>query len=127
MIRIVQEPATTDQPPNALGLAMPNIGQGNRGAVFLKRIQEKVRASGGQITLPTLLGCVIAHEIGHLLLRTTSHTSEGIMRADFGKPDMVAKAVQRRLIFTAADRLRFAGSVPADVTEAKAGAERSPW
>jgi len=85
LIRILPKPVTTDPTPGALGLAMPNIGPGNRGAVFLDRIH-----------------------VGRLLLRTTTHASEGIMRPDFGKAEM-AKASQRHLAFTLVERLRFLG------------------
>jgi len=103
LVRILPKPVTADPTPDALGLAMPNIGRGNRGAVFLDRIQEKVAESAGRISLPTLLGCVMAHEIGHLVLRTTTHSSKGIMSADFRKAEL-AKASQRQLTFTAAER-----------------------
>jgi hypothetical protein len=34
-----------------------------------------------------LLGHAMAHEIGHVLLGTTEHSPEGIMKARWGKPD----------------------------------------
>jgi hypothetical protein len=73
----------------------------------MNRIYERVEATGVSISL--LLGCVLAHEIGHLVLRTTSHASEGIMRPDFGKEE-IAKASQRHLTFTDAERLHFRAS-----------------
>jgi hypothetical protein len=103
LVRILPGPLTADPTPDALGLAMPAVG---RGAVFLSRVQEKVDANPGRIGLPTLLGCVLAHEIGHLLLRTTGHSPAGIMSPDFRKPEM-EKAAQRHLLFSAAERLAF--------------------
>ena len=35
-----------------------------------------------------ILGCGIAHEIGHLLLRSQSHSPRGIMRAEWGKEEL---------------------------------------
>jgi hypothetical protein len=122
VIRILPEPITNDQPASALGLAMPNIGSGNHGAVFLGRIPERVKASGGQIGLATLLGCAMAHEIGHLLLQTTTHDSEGIMQRDFGKA-AIEKAARRRLTFTAADKVRFVTRVTAGALQCR---ERNP-
>ena len=72
LIRVLAEPVSAGSTPDALGLAMPNLGRGNRGAVFLGRIRERVDASGGTVGLPILLGTVIAHEIGHLLLHSTA-------------------------------------------------------
>lgn len=43
---------------------------------------------------PTLLGRVIAHEVGHLLLGTTSHSGNGLMRAHW--PDRLLRAGQFR-------------------------------
>ena len=41
----------------------------------------------------------MAHEIGHLLLHSTSHSSGGLMRAEF-RPADLKKAGQRQLKFT---------------------------
>ena len=101
LVRILPGPLTADPTPNALGLAMPGLG---RGVVFLSRIHQRVEDNYGRIGLPILLGCVLAHEIGHLLLRTAGHAKEGIMSADFRKREL-EKAAQRQLVFTAADRL----------------------
>jgi hypothetical protein len=101
LVRILPRPLTADPTPDALGLAMPTLG---RGAVFLSRVREKVEANPGRVGLPILLGCVLAHEIGHLLLGTVGHAKEGIMSADFQKREL-EKAAQRQLVFTAADRL----------------------
>jgi hypothetical protein len=103
LVRILPGPLTADPTPDALGLAMPAVG---RGAVFLSRVREKVDANPGRIGLPTLLGCVLAHEIGHLLLKTTGHSPAGIMSPDFRKPEL-EKAAQRQLVFSAADRLQM--------------------
>src|SRR5262245_59711129 len=37
--------------------------------------------STGIASLPKMLGSAIAHEIGHLLLRSQAHSAEGIMQA----------------------------------------------
>jgi hypothetical protein len=103
LVRILPEPLNADPTPHALGFAMPTVG---RGAIFLSRVREKVDANPGRIRLPILLGCVLAHEIGHLLLRTTGHSSAGIMSPDFRRIEL-EKAGHRRLVFSAAERLAF--------------------
>jgi hypothetical protein len=50
--------------------------------------------------LPTILGCVIAHELGHLLLRDPNHSATGIMQAAWGH-DQIRHALTGRLRFTA--------------------------
>jgi hypothetical protein len=101
LIRILPNPLTPDSTSDALGMAMPGL---RRGALFLGRIRERAEMYRSRIGFATLLGSVLAHEIGHLLLGTTAHSREGVMRPDFRKPE-IDKAAQRQLLFTASDRL----------------------
>jgi hypothetical protein len=74
----------------------------------------------------TALGHVIAHEIGHLLLGPGSHTTSGIMSAQWTEAEL-ALLVRGQLRFTAKDavRLRHAMSLrAANATEALARATR---
>jgi hypothetical protein len=50
-----------------------------RACVFYDRIYDHARLTGSNVT--RLLGAIIAHEVGHLLLPAFSHSSIGIMRA----------------------------------------------
>ncbi len=45
-------------------------------------------ARGARIDMRALLGRVIAHEIGHLLLNTTQHASTGVMRAAWSRAEL---------------------------------------
>ena len=54
-------------------------GSGCYANLFYERIEEMHQRS--RVNLPSLLGDVAAHEIGHLLLGTNSHAASGIMRA----------------------------------------------
>jgi hypothetical protein len=49
---------------------------------FPSAVQERLTAQ--------VLGRAIAHELGHYLLRSTSHSRTGLMRASFGTSDLVA-------------------------------------
>ena len=55
---------------------------GRRASIFCNRIAE---APGGPKFLAIPLGDVIAHEVGHLILGTNSHSRGGIMRAYTGR------------------------------------------
>ena len=62
------------------------LGEGGTGSqtdVFYDRIarfcSHEILHDGGSVALPELLGNVIAHEIGHLLLGLHAHSSFGIM------------------------------------------------
>ena len=62
---------------DALGLAHPGV---RRAYVFYDRIAAL--NVGTTRTIPSLLGDVIAHELGHLMLPLPGHTADGIMRPE---------------------------------------------
>ena len=97
-LHILFLPATNDYTAEALGIAMPHFGSGDHSGVFWSRVRQTA-ARTGVIDSSDLLGTVMAHEIGHLLLHSTTHSSEGVMRADF-RPADLKKAGQRQLKFT---------------------------
>ena len=73
---------------NTLGFAGLS-GEGDRGSmasIFYFGIQDLARM--GDTPEHKILGHAIAHEIGHLLLRTIGHTSSGIMRVTWGRKDL---------------------------------------
>ena len=83
----VDDEATRGMTGCILGFAAP------RHAVayaFYNRVSEESERRSA--SLPLVLGRVIAHEIGHLLLPRNSHSSDGIMRADldvgYSNPDL---------------------------------------
>jgi hypothetical protein len=97
------------------GLAIGNRGEGARRVyVFVDRIEEQaqklfrsarnepgafdLRAMDREGTEAVILGIVIAHEVGHLLLPEGSHTSAGIMSAQMHNGD-VDKAFNANLLF----------------------------
>jgi hypothetical protein len=71
--------------PGALGYALPHAQTGVNATIFYDRIE--CWEEPGVIDLATVLGHVIAHEIGHVLLRSTEHSNSGIMRAIWSKRD----------------------------------------
>jgi hypothetical protein len=51
------------------------------------------------VEIPDVLGCVLVHELGHLLLRDTSHSSTGIMQSQWSR-DQMRLAIWGALGFT---------------------------
>jgi len=49
--------------------------------------------------LPAILGCLIVHELGHLLLRSSNHSSKGIMQAHW-KRKHIQQSSTGALLFT---------------------------
>lgn len=74
-------------------------GNGCYSDVFLEPAQELHERL--HISLATLLGNVVAHEIAHLLLGTNGHSARGIMRAHWQDEDL-AQASRGELLFTGA-------------------------
>ena len=112
-MHILPHPLTSDVHEDTLGFAILRMSAGDHGAVFLSRVREAAARNSGEIAVADVLGCAIAHEIGHLLLRSGTHSSEGVMRADL-RPDDLRRAAQRRLTFTPEqrDRIRRNKQVP---------------
>lgn len=74
------------------------------------------------------VGRVIAHELGHLLLRTIRHRARGVMRAQFDRRDVLAGSVERFALLPAdllavRDRLDLTGTT---ASLAVAGASAGP-
>jgi hypothetical protein len=57
--------------------------------VFVDRVRDF--GERGHLDTWIVLGCAIAHELGHLLLPVNSHTPEGIMRAHWD-PKVISRA-----------------------------------
>lgn len=70
---------------DALGVARPTV---RRAHVFYDRIAALNARSPRPI--PTILGDVIAHELGHLMLSSRAHAMEGIMRAGVDMKEVTA-------------------------------------
>ena len=66
---------------HALGYSVidPSAGTGTLATIYINRVENTARQAGSDLAL--LLGRAIAHEIGHLILRTNTHAEEGLMRA----------------------------------------------
>lgn len=75
--------------------------------VFLRQVQDFARLY--HVDLSTMLGHVIAHEVGHLLLPTFAHSPTGLMRAEWDRTQ-VRDAARRALTFTEGQAQRIRAS-----------------
>jgi hypothetical protein len=100
VVRIVRARGREGGSPSAraLGFAI----SGSRVTAIVYSRAERLARDGATIGL--VLGHIIAHELGHLLLQRTSHSATGLMRATLDVP----LAQQGGLLFTAdeADAIR---------------------
>lgn len=72
--------------------------------VFYNRVQDLQQQ--GVASISSVLGHVLAHEIGHLLLGTNSHSRTGIMRAQW-QADELRAASMGRLLFSSEEGERI--------------------
>jgi hypothetical protein len=81
MLRLVDRTPVTDERIVALGESM--IDRQQRGGVLMTVDLFPIRAVADRtsMSLSTLLGRAVAHEIGHLLLGSAEHPRLGLMRA----------------------------------------------
>ena len=85
VVHIVSHGHTSTESIFGLSFLWPD-GTGVYSNVFYDRIQQMHRNSG--VDGPRLLGTVIAHEVGHLLLGLHAHSLTGIMRAEWSKEEL---------------------------------------
>ena len=90
-------------PASWFGYAASASGKGEFGthsSVFYDRVQEeKARIPGIAISTGQLLGHIMAHEVGHLLLGRGSHSQSGLMHIPWQKKELLQVA-RGELIFT---------------------------
>ena len=78
ILRIVPRPAGDSVDRDALGFAVAVRGNATYATVFRERVLAALDPTG-PCTEGVLLGHAIAHELGHLLLGTSSHALAGLM------------------------------------------------
>jgi hypothetical protein len=87
----------------ALGFSVidPAAGSGTLATIFINRVEDSSRHAGSDLAL--LLGRAIAHEVGHLILRTNAHAGEGLMRAIWTEQEL-ARNMHDDWVFASSDR-----------------------
>jgi len=82
---------------DAFGVALEDAegGLGSNAWIFCDLVKDA--AAQGRLTRSVLLGTVIAHELGHLLLSTNSHSAFGLMRANWSGKEL--SAVEHRAMY----------------------------
>jgi hypothetical protein len=90
--------------PRQMGLAIAP----DQARVFVRRVMDLARAEG--VSWTRLLGMLVAHEIGHLLLGSSSHFPGGIMRGEWRSLE-IRQALMGTLIFTPEQAARMQDDV----------------
>ena len=78
--------ALQNQPRFAMAVAHPFSSGGVRIVVFWDRVQS-LHEGVDPLTLRVVLGHILAHEIGHILIGKNEHSPSGLMKAKFSAGD----------------------------------------
>jgi hypothetical protein len=81
--------------------AIPNLS-----TIYYQRVVNRAHRDNVDSSVSILLGCVIAHELGHLLLRQPGHSATGIMQPSWG-PAQMREALTGNLLFTKSEAVRI--------------------
>jgi hypothetical protein len=106
VVRIIEAPTfSSSLDPEACGMAyvVKEVDRGWLATAFSDRIAAAATRVG--VESGTLLGLVIAHEVGHLLLGTGYHSWNGVMRADW--PDALLDRSGERWRFSKLEGARM--------------------
>lgn len=109
VVRLLQGPPD-DRPEADLGYALPSVWQGAHVTIYFDRVEKLFFRTKGMPRIGSLVGGVMAHEIGHILLGSAEHSPQGVMKAHWGLEEF-------RLL--SCKKLHF---TPEDATALRAGA-----
>ena len=106
-VRIVAQVLGYDRATSPVMGVAQRTPNGLTAQIFFKQVQDF--AYTYEVDLGTMLGHVIAHEIGHLLLPANAHSPTGVMQRHWDKA-LARDAVQGSLTFTEAQAARLRSS-----------------
>jgi hypothetical protein len=89
VIRVVREATRSGTEwQHALGYSVvdPVAGTGTLATIYINRVEDSARHAGADLSL--LLGRAVAHEVGHLILRSNAHGEQGLMRPIWTEAEM---------------------------------------
>jgi hypothetical protein len=99
-IDLLMRRGSSDEQKGALAFAAPFASTGVRVTIFYDRVALLLSPSAPAAA--AILGCVLAHEIAHVLLETNGHSESGLMRAHWTADDF-AQIARGSLVFTPDD------------------------
>jgi hypothetical protein len=97
VLRVVSESTQNKFQDTVFGFAVHPI----LASVYYEYPMRLAVGDNAEFELPIILGCVIAHELGHLLLGSNSHSGSGIMQPRWERKQ-VHQAMTGAMLFTPA-------------------------
>ena len=74
--------------------------------IYYEHVARRAYRERADDGIPPFLGCIIAHELGHILLSDPVHSATGIMQAEWGHPQF-HQAMTGHLLFTGQQAARI--------------------
>jgi len=74
--------------------------------IYYEKVVGRAHRDNTDSELPVMLGCVMAHELGHLLLRAPGHSAKGIMQPQWGSLQ-IRQALTGHMRFTEQESARI--------------------
>jgi hypothetical protein len=102
-------PRARTLPPGVFGVSFLAHDAGAYADVFFDPI-ERLRQVRKEISLGEILGYVMAHELGHLLLGSNAHSREGIMQAHW-ESQQLHSVTRGQLLFTPAQAAKMRSKI----------------
>jgi hypothetical protein len=94
-LRVLPSPIRNNFQDTVFGFAVRPV----LASVYYDFVLRLAKNDNAEFELPIILGTIVAHEIGHLLLGSNSHTAVGIMQPQWG-PNLIRQAMMGTLVFT---------------------------
>ncbi len=95
VLRVLSEPTQDKFQDKVFGFAVVPI----LASVYYDYALRTAKKDNAEFEVPIILGCVIAHEVGHLLLGLNSHSGSGVMQPQWERKQ-VRQAMTGVLLFT---------------------------
>jgi hypothetical protein len=95
VLRVLSEPSQNKFQDTVFGFAVvPTFA-----TVYYDNALRSAKRDSDEFEVPIILGCVIAHELGHLLLGSNSHSGSGVMQPRWERKQL-RQAMTNALLFT---------------------------
>ncbi len=94
-LRILSAPIRNTFQDSVFGFTVHSV----LASVYYEYAVLRAKSDDAEFEVPIILGCVIAHELGHLLLGSNGHSRTGIMEPRW-EPKQVRQLMMGRLLFT---------------------------
>ena len=94
-LRVLGAPLTNKFQDTVFGFSVHPV----LASVYYEYAARRAKSDDADFEAPIILGCAIAHELGHLLLGTNSHSDSGIMQPRWG-PNQFRQLMIGNLVFT---------------------------